>query len=903
MKKKLIPLVLLGVLTIGGLVGCGGNDDPTTEPTTVVPTPTTPVDPTTPEPTTPEPTTPTPTTPAPTTPAVVHVESVDLSSEATTLYVGHTTNLTVTVLPENADDKTYTIESTGDAVSVEGLIVTAEEIGESVITVTTNDGAKTDSVTITVEEIPNPTITIAGETSLSVGAGSALTLPTVTATDYDGTDLTSYIEIEDLAESGTISGSTFNAKIAGAHEIVYYVETDDGRWAEEFLTVNVTPAHPEAFIVEGQNDPAAIATYGVYKENFEKGRKSPLYAALNDSNGASSLIATEDAIQGNSLLVNFNKTAGNATYSLFLSAFNDIFAREIAVTYKVAFDYKVVSDNVTNNPYFGLSWDGFDGLNVQFMSGKTKGETYHYEVSFPATKIPAAGNAYFFFFTLNASSEESLVAIDNFVFETVQCAQVTEVTPSAEQLQAEGGFRWDFAEKGASSSNGETVVIDSLEIADAKAAMKADKDFGANALKLTNSDGHLFSGLTKNNMLVGKKLVIEMKYYAVNGNGFHLIMMGENGNPTLEVSLSNEGNMYTARFEGVVEAGWYQLNIYGAGNPNFEIYIGYINASLKDADPIPVGQTPKGHKVGESYKQSSRQWGNEDKSGNNGTKTAAFDGNSDAIANSKMGSAPTKLTSTRGNATHEWHQASGSALPIEVEQTYEITVVYYVVECSARFMLNFDNAVFLDLDGTAGFHEHKITWTATKAVDFFSFFFPDEPSTATIYVAYTEVKLTKIAGAPDPETAKGHKAGDSWTNATRQWGPEDKGNGLKLEAYDGNQEAIANSKMGSAPQKLTCTSGNVTMEWYQPGGSQLENGHTYEITVVYYVVECNNRFMLNFDNSVFLDLDGSVGYHEHTIEWTATKSVDFFSFFFPDAGTTATVYIGYSQVTLKTVNL
>ena len=109
--------------------------------------------------------------------------------------------------------------------------------------------------------------------------------------------------------------------------------------------------------------------------------------------------------------------------------------------------------------------------------------------------------------------------------------------------------------------------------------------------------------------------------------------------------------------------------------------------------------------------------------------------------------------------------------------------------------------------------------------------------------------------------------------------------------------------MGSEPQKITCTSGNVTMEWYQPGSSQLEKGHTYDITVVYYVVECNNRFMLNFDNQVFLDLDNSVGFHEHTISWTATKSVDFFSFFFPDEGTNATVYIGYSQVTLKTVNL
>ena len=70
MNKKIIPLVLLGLLTVGGLAGCGETTPTTTTEPTVTPTtpdPTTP-DPTTPEVTTPEVTTPTPTTPTPTTP-------------------------------------------------------------------------------------------------------------------------------------------------------------------------------------------------------------------------------------------------------------------------------------------------------------------------------------------------------------------------------------------------------------------------------------------------------------------------------------------------------------------------------------------------------------------------------------------------------------------------------------------------------------------------------------------------------------------------------------------------------------------------------------------------------------------------------------------------------------------
>ena len=208
MKKKLIPFVLLGLLSLGAIAGCNGDDKPTTtEPPVVTPT--------TPDPTVPDPTTPEVTTPEVTTPAVVHVESVDLEADKTTLYVGQTANLTVSVLPENADDKTYVISTSDDDVaSVSGNVVTAEEVGEAVITVTTNDGAKTDTVTITVDEIPDPVITVDGSKELSVAAGSPLALPTVTAADYDNTDLTSYIEIEDLAESGTVAGNTFTAKIA-----------------------------------------------------------------------------------------------------------------------------------------------------------------------------------------------------------------------------------------------------------------------------------------------------------------------------------------------------------------------------------------------------------------------------------------------------------------------------------------------------------------------------------------------------------------------------------------------------------------------------------------------------------------------------------------------------------------
>ena len=892
MKKKLIPFVLLGLLSLGAIAGCNGDDKPTTtEPPVVTPT--------TPDPTVPDPTTPEVTTPEVTTPAVVHVESVDLEADKTTLYVGQTANLTVSVLPENADDKTYVISTSDDDVaSVSGNVVTAEEVGEAVITVTTNDGAKTDTVTITVDEIPDPVITVDGSKELSVAAGSPLALPTVTAADYDNTDLTSYIEIEDLAESGTVNGNTFTAKIAGTHEIVYYVETEDGRWAEEYVSVNVTPATPEAFDVTNANDPNAIATYGVYKENFEKGRKAPLYAALNDSNGSSYLTSTSEAIQGNSLVVNFNKTSGSAANSLFLSVFNDIFLRDYAVTYKVSFDYKVLSESVPSDIYFGLSWDGSNGLNIPFLSNKTTGQVNNFSCSFPATKIPAAGNAYFFFFQLSGSNNDSLIAIDNFVFETVECAQVTEVTPTAEQLQAEGGFTWDFANNGATSSNGETVIIDNLANADAKAAMKADADFGENALKLTNADGHLFSGLTKNNMIAGKKLSLEMKYYAVNDDGFHLIMMVNGSGSTLKINSSNEGNMYTVTYSGIIEEGSETLNIYGAGNSNFEIYIGYINAAVSEPDPIPENQTPKGHKVGESYTQSSRAFGYTD---NNGVKLEAFDGNEDAIANEKMGSAPSKLTAINAkDVTIEWYQTGNSALPMEKDQTYTITVVYYVVECNNRFMMHFDKANFTALDNSVGFHEFSFELTPSAAVDFFCFYIPDAGTNATIYIAHTTVTLTKLAGAA--QTDLGYEVGQVWNYNTSGLGYRSTG-ALTLEAYDGNSNAVANAAMGSAPDKMVINGKDCTHEYQNLAHKVVETGHSYDIKVTYFVEswEATCRWMLRIDGA-FHELDASAGFHEVTINHTGS-SIDWISFYISGEGSAVgVIYIGGISITLTAIN-
>lgn len=725
MKKKIIPFaVLLAALTTG-IVGCGEINSSNPQPTTSSEA----------------------TSTTSSEKEVVHVSSISIIAEKTELFIGEDTKVKTSILPENADDKTFTLKSEDESILTVDQTgkVTAIAAGTTNVVATSTDGAKTSKVSITVKAASKPVLKMPEVLTYQASVGTAFTLPTVTAKDYKGNDITSSIEIEDLNEKGSIKNGVFTAAIAGEHTLSYYVEdpNDANLFTEGEIKINVAAAHEETFDVTGYDDPSALANYGTFKENFGKGIKSPTYRAIADSNNATHLSGGEDAINGNSLIVDANKTAGSAARCIFFNQFNDYFKRGISATYTVSFSYKILSNDVGNfsNFYLQLNWDGSSGLNQTFVPSNAQVNTvYEASFSFPGTKIPTTGNAWFGLFKLSGSNTDTIIAIDNLTFSAKEVAQVNAVVPSSEQLT--NGFTFDMENNGTESTNGETVIIDKIENTDAKTAMKANDNFGKNALKLTNADDHLFAGLTKNNMVVGKKLTIEVYYYSVNNKGLHYIMMGDNGNPTLQIEDKEvSGNIRVTKYEGVIESGWNQLNIYGQGNSSFEIYIGKINLKLAEADPVPEDETPKGYKVGFNFNQKTRAFGTA-----NETSRAVenFDNNAAVIANSNMGDAPQKVTFKNANTTIEWFRGDGR---IEDKQKYKITLDYYVSNWSGRLMYNFDNNVFLEIGSNMekGYHRSEITWTANRQVDFFSFYTPGDGGTGTFYVGNINVELIEIA--------------------------------------------------------------------------------------------------------------------------------------------------------------
>ena len=86
---------------------------------------------------------------------VVHVESVSVSPKTSSIQEGQTVQLTATVLPSNATDKSVIWSTNNSSVAtVTNGLVSAISAGAATITVTTTDGGYTDTCAITVTAVP-----------------------------------------------------------------------------------------------------------------------------------------------------------------------------------------------------------------------------------------------------------------------------------------------------------------------------------------------------------------------------------------------------------------------------------------------------------------------------------------------------------------------------------------------------------------------------------------------------------------------------------------------------------------------------------------------------------------------------------------------------------------------------
>ena len=143
----------------------------------------------------------------------IEVDEVTLDKVEASLKVGETVNLTATVKPDDATDKTVTWSTSDDSVAiVKDGVVAAVKVGT--VTITAKAGDKTATCSVTVVPTPVTSITL-DKTSVSLKAGETVTL-TSTVNPDDATDKTVTWSTSDASVATVTNGVVAAVKVGTA---------------------------------------------------------------------------------------------------------------------------------------------------------------------------------------------------------------------------------------------------------------------------------------------------------------------------------------------------------------------------------------------------------------------------------------------------------------------------------------------------------------------------------------------------------------------------------------------------------------------------------------------------------------------------------------------------------------
>ncbi len=751
-----------------------------------------------------------------------------------------------------------------------------------------------------VTEYSEPTIAIEGsEREFSMNAGETLQLPAVTATDYLGHELD--VEFEDSFGDSSISNGVFSSKVAGAHEITFYAEDSEGGYDTETITVNVIPANAETAVTAEENNPANITNYSTYKENFAKGSKSPYYKSLVDGQRASYISGTDEAIAGNSLIFNAKTIIGSAN-CLFGKVIHDVVRRETQVTYTISFDYKAInSDGCFNGLYFSLSYDTSAGA----MGKDTKlapqvGQVVHFEETYSRFVFPASPtNCYMRIFNHNASNPnvDSFMAIDNIVVTAKEETQITYVSPTTEQLLAEGGFSWNMSTAAAEISNTSFIAVNELEDATIKAAVQGSEFFGENVIKVQGQADHQMRSLNKNNVIAGKILEVSFWFYSVKDLGAIIYMGCNGGNPTINGdNISTEvisGNIKktTAKLLLNSYGGTDVVNFYGTSAAD-EIYIGKITARLYDyIPPQEVIDKPSAYVPTTAELEAGYTWNMVD-------KFLDFD-NSEYIDVANMEDATIKAAIQANNefgANVLRFRGGKMALGIgknnlTAGHIFDITIDYYSVSDAFQYLIVYG-------DGNSNYTQPGTAYTReTVSGNFKRFHFSVEltaemlqlDTLLTTYNGTVEMYIGKVTiSCVEPEivftnytpTAEELAAGFSWEigSANHHLGFSSCNEVVKVDKIENATVKAALQGKGTYVDHVTL-GGGANAQIVGLSGTNVPDGKELTIVLEYYEVTAVQYFLVNGHAQDVTKEDLGNGLKRITFNTKPTTGFEYFSLY------------------------
>lgn len=790
-------------------------------------------------------------------------------------------------------------DSSSENPSSDSSSVSSESSSES-----SSSESSSSSSSSSVADETAPVLTLAS-TAVSVAAGESVTLPTATAVDNVDGNISSTIDIQSTTKSGKVTSEggvySFSSNVAGEHKVSYWVKDAAGNETEDYVTVTVTPATPENFDVSGFNDIEVLASYATFKENFEQGEKSPLVKGALQSHVA--LDGTANAIAGNSMVIDYGALVGhdNIVYLTNLGPYLK------PGKWTVSFDVKLASGQPSvNDFYFGYNYQGsvsstdqridLSGLAV---AGDKVTVNYSQVINFESGK-----DYWFSFFKLSQTTVNDMVlAFDNFVF-TYAYGNTQNYVPTLEELQA--GVTYDWNTKSMAIVSSEVIAESDIPDADAKTAIDAaTSGFDGYVQHMTGGSSHTLGAFNATNMEPGKIYTIEFDYYLVSlSGGLYVIMMdGTSGNHAIsDYSLSASSGMGHFKMQYKMLAGEYAINVYIGGNIN--MYVGTLTATVSD----PAPESPYIDSRSDVYAFTTQ-----DATATNGYTYTWADNNAivpgangkyaiidrlDAAMKAEMTSAngfsSAQALYLKGYSTSNFTTWDGKFV-----EGYSYTVSFnaYVAQTGAPIVLFLTSAgagtsttgTFNVTQVSGNIYHYEATFSPT-ASDYTFSFYGQGSSSYELYVGDMNIKATEII-VEEGKTPLGFSVGQTWTMEgiyASQFGKSTMVT-TPAEYLTGNMKTTS---------QLFDLNPDTTYELFRCG-SMMESGCAYQITVVYNVASIvGSGLYIRMDGN-FQPIDGSVGYHEATFNFTGV--VDFFSLYNTGGVSDGAVYLSHVVIELTAI--
>ena len=206
---------------------------------------------------------------------------VSLNKTATTINVGNTEQLTATVAPDNATNKTISWSSSNETVatvSADGL-VTAVSVGTANITVTTEDGGHTDICTVTVVQ-PVTGVSL-NKTTTTINVGNTEQLTASVAPDNATNKTVSWSSSNNAV--ATVSSAGLVTAVSSGTANITVTTQDGGKTATCAVTVEDLPITFTALALDGG---VKVALYRNVRLKFTFSGGAPTHFRTADSEAA-----------------------------------------------------------------------------------------------------------------------------------------------------------------------------------------------------------------------------------------------------------------------------------------------------------------------------------------------------------------------------------------------------------------------------------------------------------------------------------------------------------------------------------------------------------------------------------------------------------------------------------------